>query len=89
MTDDLWIQLITLFSIVIGIYVPIQLKTYVKRLITFALSLLILGFMFFLMLVMIQTGSTYGLYIFYVSMFFWMTGFVMMITIWIIKIRRS
>lgn len=86
MADDPNIQLLTFLALMIGIFLPLLFPKIIKKLIFMAAVLLFLGFILFLMLVIIQSSE--AIIIFYVSMFFWMTGLILMIHALIQKNRR-
>lgn len=88
MNDDIIIQVLTLAAIILGIVLPLIFKTHLKTLFTVALLSLILGFILFTLLVIVQSGIALALYIFYMSMFLWMFGLILMIQTSIQRKRR-
>lgn len=89
MTDDPMIQGLTLIALVLGVILPLQFHQHLKKLILLAIALLIVGFISFTFLVIVQSSSPHAIVIFYFSMFTWMFGFILVIHTLIQKIRRS
>lgn len=88
MNDDIIIQVLTLVAIILGIILPLIFKTHLKKLFIVSLLSLILGFILFTLLVIVQSGIALALYIFYMSMFLWMFGLILMIQTSIQRKRR-
>lgn len=77
MNDDMYVQLLTLVGLVLGIGLPLIFKTHLKIFLTLSFTSMILGLVSFMFLVIIQTSSGIGIYVFYVSMFLWMFGIIL------------
>lgn len=87
MSEDPMIQVLTFVALILGIGLPLIFPNDIRKLISLSIVLLLIGFMSFTLLVIMQSSGT--LYIFYFSMFTWMTGFILIIHSVIQKIRRS
>lgn len=77
MNDDIYLQLLTLFALVLVIGLPIVFKRHLKTCLTISFTSMILGLLSFMFLLIIQTSSGIGIYGFYVSMFLWMFGLIL------------
>ena len=77
MNDDIYIQLLTLFALVLGIGLPLLFKRHLKTFLTVSFTSMILGLILFMFLVILQSSSGISIYVFYVSMFLWMFGSIL------------